>query len=86
MAIEKVFIVNNTSIVQDEVLAHRLGMVPLRVDPRNFEYRTGTNRQPRSRPLAISAPSAVRLPAVATCSLVLILADLMAWHGLTEVA
>jgi hypothetical protein len=58
MAIEKVFIVNNTSIVQDEVLAHRLGMVPLRVDPRNFEYRTGTNRQPRSRPFAFSAPSA----------------------------
>lgn len=62
MAIEKVFIVNNTSIVQDEVLAHRLGMVPLRVDPRNFEYRTGTNRQPRSRPLANSAPSATCCP------------------------
>jgi DNA-directed RNA polymerase I and III subunit RPAC1 len=25
MAIEKVFIVNNTSIIQDEVFAHRLG-------------------------------------------------------------
>lgn len=29
MAIEYVFIYNNTSIVQDEVLAHRLGLIPL---------------------------------------------------------
>ncbi|XP_037639323.1 DNA-directed RNA polymerases I and III subunit RPAC1 [Sebastes umbrosus] len=39
MAIEKVFIYNNTSIVQDEVLAHRLGLVPIKADPRLFEYR-----------------------------------------------
>lgn len=39
MAIEKVFIYNNTSIVQDEVLAHRLGLIPIRADPRLFEYR-----------------------------------------------
>ena len=39
MAIEHVFIVNNTSIIQDEVLAHRLGMIPLRVDPRQFEFK-----------------------------------------------
>lgn len=38
MAIEKVFIANNTSVVQDEVLAHRLGLVPLQVDPRHFNY------------------------------------------------
>ncbi len=38
MAIEKVFVVNNTSVVQDEVLAHRLGLVPLAVDPRLFEF------------------------------------------------
>lgn len=30
MAIEKVYIANNTSIVQDEVLAHRLGLIPLK--------------------------------------------------------
>lgn len=41
MAIEKVLIANNTSIVQDEVLAHRLGLVPLRVDPRLFSYKSG---------------------------------------------
>ncbi|XP_077999650.1 DNA-directed RNA polymerases I and III subunit RPAC1-like [Glandiceps talaboti] len=39
MAIEKVFIYNNTSIIQDEVLAHRLGLIPIYVDPRLFEYR-----------------------------------------------
>jgi DNA-directed RNA polymerase I and III subunit RPAC1 len=39
MAIEHVFIANNTSIIQDEVLAHRLGLIPIKVDPRLFEYR-----------------------------------------------
>lgn len=39
MSIEKVLIKNNTSIIQDEVLAHRLGLIPLRADPRLFEYR-----------------------------------------------
>ncbi|KAM7280453.1 hypothetical protein ACFE04_007587 [Oxalis oulophora] len=38
MAIEKVLIANNTSVVQDEVLAHRLGLIPIEVDPRLFEY------------------------------------------------
>lgn len=41
MAIEKVLIANNTSIVQDEVLAHRLGLIPISVDPRLFEYISG---------------------------------------------
>ena len=36
MAIEKVFINNNTSIIQDEVLAHRLGLIPIKADPRRF--------------------------------------------------
>lgn len=39
MAIEKVLIRNNTSIIQDEVLAHRLGLIPILVDPRHFEYK-----------------------------------------------
>lgn len=39
MAIEKVHMYNNTSIVQDEVLAHRLGLIPIKADPRAFEYR-----------------------------------------------
>lgn len=41
MAIEKVLIANNTSIIQDEVLAHRLGLIPIKVDPRLFEYMSG---------------------------------------------
>uniref|UniRef100_A0A3P9CS43 DNA-directed RNA polymerases I and III subunit RPAC1 n=1 Tax=Maylandia zebra TaxID=106582 RepID=A0A3P9CS43_9CICH len=39
MATEKVFIYSNTSIVQDEVLAHRLGLIPIKADPHLFEYR-----------------------------------------------
>jgi len=39
MAIEKVFVVNNTSVVADEVFAHRLGLVPIKADPAMFEYR-----------------------------------------------
>lgn len=41
MAIEKVLMANNTSIVQDEVLSHRLGLIPISVDPRLFEYMSG---------------------------------------------
>lgn len=40
MAIEKVYMFNNTSIIQDEVLAHRLGLIPLKADPRLFEYKS----------------------------------------------
>ncbi|GBG91118.1 hypothetical protein CBR_g51921 [Chara braunii] len=40
MAIEKVYIANNTSIIQDEVLSHRLGLVPLKADPRRFDFKT----------------------------------------------
>ena len=54
MAIEKVLMYNNTSIIQDEVilecmlicftvhyllqvLAHRLGLIPILADPREFD-------------------------------------------------
>ncbi|KAI3434531.1 hypothetical protein D9Q98_002604 [Chlorella vulgaris] len=40
MAIEHVYILNNTSVIQDEVLSHRMGLVPLRVDPRLFTYKS----------------------------------------------
>jgi len=39
MAIEKVHIYQNTSIMQDEVLAHRLGLIPLKADPRLFSWK-----------------------------------------------
>jgi len=42
MAIEIVYIDQNTSITHDEVLSHRLGLIPLKVDPRGFEMFTPT--------------------------------------------
>lgn len=39
MAIEKVEMWQNTSIIPDENLAHRMGLVPILVDPRLFEYK-----------------------------------------------
>ncbi|KAL4237293.1 DNA-directed RNA polymerases I and III subunit RPAC1 [Mactra antiquata] len=46
MAIEKVHIYNNTSIIQDEVLAHRLGLIPIKADPRMFEYKQDAEAEP----------------------------------------
>jgi len=40
VAIEDVFVWNNTSLVHDEVLAQRLGLVPLKIDPRLVDMRT----------------------------------------------
>nr|ACO14217.1 DNA-directed RNA polymerases I and III subunit RPAC1 [Esox lucius] len=45
MAVEKVFIYNNTSIIQDEVLAQRLGLIPIKADPRLFEYRNAGDEE-----------------------------------------
>lgn len=42
MAIEKVYIYDNTSIIQDEVLAHRLGLIPIKVDPDLFYFKHGS--------------------------------------------
>ncbi|KAG9292857.1 hypothetical protein G9A89_016219 [Geosiphon pyriformis] len=39
MAIETVYMFDNTSIIVDEVLAHRLGLIPIKVDPVFFDYR-----------------------------------------------
>lgn len=41
MAIEKVFMADNNSVIADEVLSHRLGLIPLDADPRLFEYISG---------------------------------------------
>ena len=41
MAIEKVLIAYNTSVIIDEVLAHRMGLIPIAADPRLFEYLSG---------------------------------------------
>lgn len=39
VALETIFINKNTSIIQDEVLAHRLGLIPLRIDPRKVDMK-----------------------------------------------
>ena len=39
MAVEKVRIYNNTSLLQDEFLAHRLGLIPIRADPSLFAFK-----------------------------------------------
>ena len=60
MAIDKVFIYNNTSIIQDEVLAHRLGLIPILADPRLFEYRSeGKIRYFQNEISSIISPSVI---------------------------
>ncbi|KAI0073582.1 insert subdomain of RNA polymerase alpha subunit [Panus rudis PR-1116 ss-1] len=51
IAIEHVYVFNNTSVMQDEVLAHRLGLIPLNVDPALMDMRTltGPNASPNDR-------------------------------------
>lgn len=44
MAIEKVYIFNNTSIIPDEVLAHRLGLIPLRANPLLFQLKSADDQ------------------------------------------
>jgi DNA-directed RNA polymerase I and III subunit RPAC1 len=38
MAIEKVNMWQNTSIIPDENLAHRVGLIPIKADAREFDY------------------------------------------------
>ncbi|PVU95899.1 hypothetical protein BB559_002566 [Furculomyces boomerangus] len=42
IAIEKVYMLNNTGVVQDEVLSHRLGLIPIKADPREFTWKEST--------------------------------------------
>ncbi|XP_014249332.1 DNA-directed RNA polymerases I and III subunit RPAC1 [Cimex lectularius] len=49
MAVEKVTVYQNKTVMQDEVMAHRLGLIPLKADARLFQYRipgdpVGTDR------------------------------------------
>jgi DNA-directed RNA polymerase I and III subunit RPAC1 len=46
MAFESVWIVNNTSVIPDEVLAHRIGLVPILADPDRFEPRPAGDADP----------------------------------------
>jgi len=49
MAIERVVLFQNTSIIQDEVLAHRLGLIPICADPRQFQFVRESARDPSER-------------------------------------
>lgn len=44
MAIEKVELWQNTSIIPDENLAHRLGLIPIAADPRQFEFKASPTK------------------------------------------
>lgn len=39
VAIEHVYFLNNTSVIGDEMLAHRLGLVPLDLNPHKLDFR-----------------------------------------------
>mmetsp|Transcript_5063 Transcript_5063/g.7558 ORF Transcript_5063/g.7558 Transcript_5063/m.7558 type:complete len:270 (+) Transcript_5063:410-1219(+) len=39
MAFEQIYIRNNTSVLVDEVLSHRIGLLPIQADPRFFHFR-----------------------------------------------
>ena len=39
VAIDKAILYQNTSIIHDEVLCHRLGLIPIMVDPEKFIFK-----------------------------------------------
>ncbi len=49
VAIEYVYVWNNTSVMVDEVFAHRLGMIPLNVDPALLETKENPSDQSTDR-------------------------------------
>ncbi|KAF8655579.1 hypothetical protein AX16_003000 [Volvariella volvacea WC 439] len=49
VAIEHVYVWNNTSVIVDEVLAQRIGLIPLNVDPALLEMKEDPNDQATDR-------------------------------------
>lgn len=49
IAIETVSVHDNSSIMPDEMLAHRMGLVPLKVDPRRLEMRLSKDSKATSK-------------------------------------
>ncbi|KIO30473.1 hypothetical protein M407DRAFT_242213 [Tulasnella calospora MUT 4182] len=48
IAIENVYVWNNTSVIHDEVFAHRVGLIPMAVDPRLLNMK-GSEETPTDR-------------------------------------
>lgn len=40
MAVDRVFIANNTSLIPDQVLSHRIGLIPIVANPAQFEFKS----------------------------------------------
>lgn len=62
MAIEHCFIYNNTSVIQDEMLAHRVGLIPIRADPTQFRWKPSTQG-----PENVNAEHTIRFTLKAKC-------------------
>lgn len=41
VAIESIWMAVNSSIIHDEVLSHRMGLIPIKADPSKLEYVVG---------------------------------------------
>ena len=62
VALENIYMWNNTSIIHDEVLAHRLGLIPLNADARLLDEPDPEDDSPTDRNtivfrLAVTCPS-----------------------------
>lgn len=51
MAIEHVYLDQNTSVIPDEVLAHRIGLIPIKADSRKFNYKKDDGEHDESNSL-----------------------------------
>ncbi|KAF9224370.1 hypothetical protein BS17DRAFT_752395 [Gyrodon lividus] len=49
VGIERAYVWDNTSVIVDEVLAHRIGLVPLNVDPALLDFKDPQNDQATDR-------------------------------------
>ncbi|KAL7677327.1 hypothetical protein ACOME3_003563 [Neoechinorhynchus agilis] len=54
MAFDRFTVLNNTSIFPDEILCHRIALIPLKADPRLFESRLENDHDSGSNSLKFS--------------------------------
>ncbi|RPA86875.1 putative DNA-directed RNA polymerase I and III subunit Rpc40 [Ascobolus immersus RN42] len=67
LAIEYVYIQNNTSIIQDEVLSHRLGLLPLRGNKEAFDKMAWFKKPEAGEPTLPTERDTIVLTLKATC-------------------